>query len=336
MSNTEVAPQEILCETDDTCVGVEILVPRQVPLGGPRAMDVRRTLPQRRRSLIGAWCFLDHYGPDRVGESGGMQVPRHPHTGLQTVSWLFTGEIEHRDSAGFHAAVRPGEVNLMTAGRGISHSEFSTPATDVLHGAQLWVALPDSVRQMEPTFEHYRPDPLSGPGWFMRVFLGSMAGAISPVTTHTPLLGAEILLDAGATLTLDTDPSFEHGVLVDTGTVSLDGHAVARDHLAYLPVGHTSLTLTAGVQAARVLLIGGEPLGEQIVMWWNFVGRSHEEIVTYRSQWQAEIGVGNGPVSPGTTAGTDAARPRFGTFPAGEPAPLPAPALPNARLRPRD
>ena len=157
MSNTEVAPQEILCETDGTCAGVELLVPRQVPLGGPRAMDVRRTLPQRQRSLIGAWCFLDHYGPDQVGDSGGMKVPRHPHTGLQTVSWLFTGEIEHRDSAGFHAAVRPGEVNLMTAGRGISHSEFSTPDTTVLHGAQLWVALPDTARHMAPTFEHYRP-----------------------------------------------------------------------------------------------------------------------------------------------------------------------------------
>ena len=332
MSNTEVAPQEILCETDDSCVGVEILVPRQVPLGGPRAMDVRRTLPQRRRSLIGAWCFLDHYGPDRVGESGGMHVPRHPHTGLQTVSWLFTGEIEHRDSAGFHARVRPGEVNLMSAGRGISHSEFSTAGTDVLHGAQLWVALPDSARQMEPTFEHYRPEPLSGSGWIMRVFLGSLAGSTSPVTTHTPLLGVEILLDAGATLCVDTDPSFEHGLLVDTGALTVDGHAVTKDHLAYLPAGHTSLTLGAGAEPLRVLLIGGEPLGEQIVMWWNFVARSHEEIVGYRAQWQAEIGAEDAPAAVGTaTAG-----PRFGTFPGDEPAPLPAPALPNARLRPRD
>ena len=331
MSNTEVAPQEILCESDDDCVSVEILVPRRVPLGGPRAMDVRRTLPQRQRSLIGAWCFLDHYGPDRVGRSGGMRVPRHPHTGLQTVSWLFTGEIEHRDSAGFHAAVRPGEVNLMTAGRGISHSEFSTPATDVLHGAQLWVALPDRARGMEPTFEHYRPEPRSGPGWTLRVFLGSIAGATSPVITHTPLLGAEILLEPGATLNLETDPSFEHGLLVDAGALILDGRPVVKDHLAYLPVGRTSLNLEAGVEPLRVLLIGGEPLGEKIVMWWNFVGRSHDEIVGYRAQWQAEIGVEAPP--PGLSESGGA---RFGTFPAGEPAPLPAPALPNARLRPRD
>jgi redox-sensitive bicupin YhaK (pirin superfamily) len=331
MSNTEVAPQEILCETEDDGAGVEILVPRRVPLGGPRAMDVRRTLPQRQRSLIGAWCFLDHYGPDRVGDSGGMHVPRHPHTGLQTVSWLFTGEIEHRDSAGFHAAVRPGEVNLMTAGRGISHSEFSTPETDVLHGAQLWVALPDRARHMEPTFEHYRPEPLTGPGWTLRVFLGSLAGATSPVTTHTPLLGAEILLEPGATLDLATDPSYEHGLLVDTGTLVLDGSPVAQDHLAYLPAGRTSVALAAGIEPLRVLLIGGEPLGLKIVMWWNFVGRSHEEIVGYRAQWQAEIGAEDMPAD----AGAGSAGRRFGTFPAGEPAPLPAPALPNARLRPR-
>ena len=333
MSNTEVAPQEILCGADETCVGVEILVPRQVPLGGPRAMDVRRTLPQRQRSLIGAWCFLDHYGPDPVSGSGGMQVPRHPHTGLQTVSWLFTGEIEHRDSAGFHATVRPGEVNLMTAGRGISHSEFSTPGTKVLHGAQLWVALPDAARHMAPTFEHYRPEPVSGDGWTMRVFLGTLSGSVSPITTHTPLLGAELVLEAGAELTLETDASFEHGLLVDSGSLVLDGHPVSKDHLAYLPVGHTSLTLAAGTGGARVLLIGGEPLGEKIVMRWNFVGRSHEEIVAFRDQWQAEIGAGDGSgAATPAGAGPDL---RFGPFPPGQPAALPAPALPNARIRPR-
>jgi redox-sensitive bicupin YhaK (pirin superfamily) len=333
MSNTEVAPQEILCETDGTFAGVELLVPRQVPLGGPRAMDVRRTLPQRQRSLIGAWCFLDHYGPDRVGDSGGMQVPRHPHTGLQTVSWLFTGEIEHRDSAGFHATVRPGEVNLMTAGRGISHSEFSTPDTAVLHGAQLWVALPDAARHTAPTFEHYRPEPVSGEGWSMRVFLGTLAGSVSPVTTHTPLLGAELVLEAGAELTFETDVSFEHGLLLDSGNLVLDGRIVAKDHLAYLPAGHASLTLAAGSDGARALLIGGEPLGEKIVMWWNFVGRSHEEIVAYRDQWQAEIGAADG-FGPASAAGAGTAL-RFGPFPSGQPAALPAPALPNARIRPR-
>lgn len=329
MSNTEAVPREMLCEAAGAPADIEILAPRAVPLGGPRAMDVRRTLPQRQRSLIGAWCFLDHYGPDRVGATGGMRVPRHPHTGLQTVSWLFTGEVEHRDSAGFHAMVRPGEINLMTAGRGISHSEFSTPDTDVLHGAQLWVALPDTARHMEPTFESYRPEPVTGGGWTLRVFLGSLSGSTSPVTTHSPLLGAEILLEPGASLELATDPAFEHGVLLDAGSLHLDGHPVGADHLAFLPVGRPSLTLTAGADPVRVLLIGGEPLGEKILMWWNFVGRSHEEIVSYRKQWQAEIGAEQ-PAEPGT-GGTL----RFGTFPAGEPPALPAPAMPTTRLRPR-
>ena len=176
MSNQEVDPGEVVCGEGEAPNGVEILEPREVPLGGPRAMTVRRTLPQRHRSLIGAWCFVDHYGPDEVASSGGMSVAPHPHTGLQTVSWLFAGEIEHRDSAGNQAMVRPGEVNLMTAGRGISHSEVSTAGTDVLHGAQLWVALPDAARDTEPGFQHHAPDPVRGPGWEARVFLGSVLG----------------------------------------------------------------------------------------------------------------------------------------------------------------
>jgi redox-sensitive bicupin YhaK (pirin superfamily) len=261
-----------------------------------------------------------------------MQVPRHPHTGLQTVSWLFTGEVEHRDSAGFHAMVRPGEINLMTAGRGISHSEFSTPGTDILHGAQLWVALPDTARHMEPTFESYRPEPVAGEGWALRVFLGTLSGSTSPVTTHSPLLGAEILLEPGASLELALDSAFEHGVLMDVGVLQLDGKPVEKDHLAFLPVGRTALTLTAGEEPVRMLLIGGEPLGEQILMWWNFVGRSHEEIVSYREQWQAEIGAEPASDNPAQGAPNTV---RFGTFPPGQPAPLPAPALPTTRLRPR-
>ena len=136
---------------------VQILAPREVPLGGPRAMTVRRTLPSRARSLVGGWCFLDHYGPDDVAQTGGMDVPPHPHIGLQTVSWLFTGEIEHRDSAGVEAPVLPGEINLMSAGYGISHSEVSTPQTTRLHGVQLWTVLPDADRFTERRFEHHAP-----------------------------------------------------------------------------------------------------------------------------------------------------------------------------------
>src|SRR4051812_10736235 len=205
VSNVETQPQETVCPSTPPTDGVEILEPRDVPLGGPRAMTVRRTLPQRQRSLIGAWCFADHYGPDDVASSGGMDVPPHPHTGLQTVSWLFTGEIEHRDSLGVHALVRPGELNLMTAGHGIAHSEVSTLATSVLHGVQLWVALPDGARDTPRAFEHHVPPVTSLAGGSVRVLLGSLAGTTSPVRTFSPLLGAEVVVEAGAEVRLEVD-----------------------------------------------------------------------------------------------------------------------------------
>src|SRR4051795_10400508 len=189
MSNTDTAPAEVACAAS---AFNGVLHPREVPLGGPGAIRVRRTLPQRERSLIGAWCFADHYGPHDVRGTTGMDVPPHPHTGLQTVSWLFSGEVEHRDSAGVHAMVRPGELNLMTAGHGICHSEVSTAATTVLHGVQLWVALPADHRDVPGNFQHYVPQPVPIDGGEARVFLGSLAGSTSPVPTFSPLLGAEL------------------------------------------------------------------------------------------------------------------------------------------------
>lgn len=296
---------------------MEVLTPRDVPLGGLRAMTVRRTLPQRQRSLIGAWCFLDHYGPDEVDADGGMVVPPHPHTGLQTVSWLFTGEIEHRDSAGHHAFVRPGELNLMTAGRGISHSEYSTPGTTVLHGAQLWLALPDGDRQVDPAFEHFAPGPVSGDGWEARVFIGSLLGSTSPVTTYSPLLGAELTLTAGTTLQVPVDPSYELGVLVDTGSARVDGKPLAGNDLGFVAPGADSVELSTD-EDTRLLVLGGPPFGEQIVMWWNFIGREHDEVVGYRAQWEALLADGD--------------RERF-DLPEDDPLEaLHAPPLPNARM----
>ncbi len=333
MTNPERDPDEIVCAAGDH-TAIEVLAPRDVPLGGPRAMRVRRTLPQRHRSLIGAWCFVDHYGPDEVTDSGGMSVAPHPHTGLQTVSWLFTGEIEHRDSAGNHAMVRPGEVNLMTAGRGISHSEVSTPETTSLHGAQLWVALPEASRHTEPGFAHHAPDPVAGEGWEARVFLGSLLGVTSPVATATPLLGAEILLEPGTQLVLDVDPSFEHGVLVDSGVLHLGQLApveVKQHDLAYVPPGADVVAVVAGDQPVRMLLLGGPPFGESIVMWWNFVGRSHEEIAEFRAQWQAQITEAGAVVEDSQ----DVSEGRFGVVLDDHLPPIPAPALPNARLKER-
>jgi redox-sensitive bicupin YhaK (pirin superfamily) len=333
VTNLDVDPAEIVC-AENAPPFAELLAPRDVPLGGLRAMTVRRTLPQRQRSLIGAWCFLDHYGPDLVSESGGMNVARHPHTGLATVSLLFTGGISHRDSTGADALVRPGEVNLMIAGRGISHQEFSTPDTTFLHGVQLWYALPDSTRHMPPTFTHYAPDPVLGDGSCLRVFLGSLAGSTSPVETHTPpLLAAEAIIEPGAGLHLELEQDFEYGVLLDSGDLTLNGSSVPPGHLAYVPTGQRSLQLQAGADRVRLILIGGRPLDEQIVMWWNFVGRTHEEVVAYRAEWQAEIGL---EPSPAASAGDAAApRSRYGPYPEGQPAPIPAPAMPTVRLRPR-
>ena len=309
MSNVEAEPAEVTCTSSPG--DVEVLTPRDVPLGGPRAMSVRRTLPQKQRSLIGAWCFCDHYGPDDVS----MDVAPHPHTGLQTVSWLFTGEIEHRDSHGIHAYVRPGELNLMTGGRGIAHSEVSTAESSVLHGVQLWLALPDAHRGAPRDFQHYVPPTVAVDGAAVRVFLGSLAGSASPVRTFTPLLGAEIVLPAGASLTLDVAPSFEHGVLLDTGDVTLGSTALSPGSLGYVGTGRSTLTLSS-VDGARVVLLGGEPFGEEIVMWWNFVGRTHDEIAGFREEWQAE---------------TD----RFGRVEGYPGDRLPAPPLPGGRLRPR-
>ncbi len=295
----------------------EVLEPREVPLGGPRAMTVRRTLPQTQRTLVGAWCFVDHYGPAVVAETGGMVVPPHPHTGLQTVSWLFEGEVEHRDSTGSQALVRPGEVNLMTAGHGIAHSEVSTPATATLHGVQLWVALPDAHRETSPAFEHHVPEVVEIGGAHVRAFVGGYAGSASPVRTFSPLLGAEVALHGDAPVRLDLETAFEHALLVDGGDVDVDGTTVAHGQLAYLEPGRTSAEVHGG-SGVRLLLLGGTPFGEEIVMWWNFVGRNHDDVAEQRAAWQARSA-------------------RFGEVPGyvGDPSWLPAPELPNVRLRPR-
>ncbi|MFD8494794.1 pirin family protein [Amycolatopsis sp. NPDC059657] len=312
MSNIETSPAELTCRSEPGRA-VEVLTPRDVPLGGPRAMKVRRTLPQRDRSLIGAWCFADHYGPEAVR----MDVAPHPHTGLQTVSWLFSGEIEHRDSHGVHAMVRPGELNLMTGGRGICHSEVSTAASTTLHGVQLWVALPDAHRDAPRDFQHFVPEPIELAGATARVFLGSLAGATSPVETFTPLLGAELVLEPRAELALDVDPSFEHGVLVDTGAAELDGTPLAHAELGYAGAGAKCLYLANPAdEPCRVIVLGGEPFAEELVMWWNFVGRDHDEIARFREEWQAESE-------------------RFGRVEGYPGARLPAPALPGGRLKPR-
>jgi redox-sensitive bicupin YhaK (pirin superfamily) len=195
----------------------------------------------------------------------------------------------------------------------------STSATTILHGVQLWVALPDSARDTTRGFDHYAPPSVTFSGAALTVFLGSLAGTTSPVHTHTPLLGAQIDLAVGASVELEIDPAFEHGLIVDRGAVEMSGAAVQVDEMAYQGPGAPTLSLTnTGGGPVRAVLLGGEPFAEELVMWWNFVGRSHEDIVEYREQWQQHSQ-------------------RFGTVLGyqGSPQWLPAPPLPMARLKPR-
>jgi redox-sensitive bicupin YhaK (pirin superfamily) len=285
---------------------------RLQPLGGDTT--VRRLLPNLGRRLVGAWCFVDHYGPEDIADRPGMQVPPHPHLGLQTVSWLLAGEVHHRDSLGNDAVVRPGELGLMTSGYGIAHAEHSpVPHPALLHGVQLWVALPAPVRNGPAGWEHHRSLPVvDDRGLRATVIMGSFAGAESPGTTASPLVGVDLALAAGADVVVPLEPQFEHAVLVMSGSARVDGEALAPGAMLYLGCSRRDLTLSAA-DDARLLLLGGDPFEEQVVMWWNFVGRTSEEIATARAEWEAGQ--------------------RFGTV-ADAGSPLSAPPLPPGRLKP--
>jgi len=317
MSNLEPNPQEAVCGPSTVAVGPtrEELAGREVVLG-TRGLIVNRTLPNRDRRMVGAWCFVDHFGPADVGTGPGMRVPPHPHTGLQTVTWLIEGEVFHRDSLGNEQRILPGELNLMTAGAAISHSEESPPDhPPVLHGVQLWVALPDRDRRMAPAFEHQSRLPaLADAAVTVTVFAGELAGVTSPARHFSPLVGAEIVLDSGADTRLALEPDLEYAALPVAGDVEVDGVPVAPGPLLYLGSGRSDVALRAE-RPARLLLLGGQPFEERIVMWWNFIERSHEEIVAVRDEWMAGRA--------------------FGTIRGYDGDPLPAPPMPTSSLKPR-
>ena len=325
MSNLERLPREATGGGLGTVAAEpvrDLLIGREVQIG-PRNTLVTRTLPHRDRRLVGAWCFLDHYGPEDITGTPGMRVPPHPHTGLQTVSWLVDGHVLHRDTLGSEQLIRPGQLNLMTAGRGIAHSEESARGTPpILHGVQLWVALPHQDRMVEPDFAHLPELPVIsggtlGSGGQVTVIMGELAGAVSPARTYTPLLGAEVRLNPGGAVTLPLRPDFEHAALCLSGTVTVDEVALGPGPLLYLGCGRSELTLRDAGESevpGRVLLLGGEPFEEQIIMWWNFVGRSHDEIVEMRADWEGQ---------------------RFGAVRGYDGEPLPAPPMPTTPLKPR-
>jgi quercetin 2,3-dioxygenase len=286
VSDLDMRPQEYLCASRlDSGPEELLLTARRVYLG--KTTEVARALPDKQIRMIGAWCFLDHYGPEDVRGSPGMQVWAHPHTGLQTVTWLLDGEVEHRDSLGSQTAVRPGELNIMTAGHGIVHSEISQPdKPPMLHGLQLWVALPDAVRDLAPAFESHSELPdLIRPGVRGKVLIGDVANARSPALAYSPLCGADLKLDAGADVVLEVQEAFEYGVFVVAGEVVVDSTTVGVDQLLYLGVNRRHLHLRSA-QGGRMIMLGGQPFAEDIVMWWNFIGRSHQEIVEFRSAWE--------------------------------------------------
>jgi quercetin 2,3-dioxygenase len=272
-----------------TAMGLEVTPARAAQVGD---LTVRRLLPLRQRRSVGAWCFIDHYGPQSVDGVAGMQVPPHPHIGLQTVTWLLAGNVLHRDSIGSEQMIRAGQLNLMTAGRGIAHAEESPAAHDpVLHGVQLWVALPETSRRVAPAFEHHAELPGIRLGGFRAsVLMGELAGARSQATTFSPLVGAELTavaaLGGPAVCHVPLDPSFEHVLLAAEGSILVSGVALDPGHLLYVPAGLEQVRLEAP-EGSCALLLGGEPLRERLLTWWNFVARTPEEVEAATASWQA-------------------------------------------------
>ena len=250
-------------------------------------LRVSRALPVRGRRMIGPWCFLDRFGPLSFTEGMPMDVAPHPHMGLQTVTWLLEGEVVHDDSLGEEAVLRPGGVNVMTSGHAIAHAERTpTDNTGRLNGVQLWTALPDHHRHGAPSFQHVKLAPvLELSGGIVRVFSGRLADAVSPSHHLSDLAGADLQVHRGERLEIPLRPDFEHAVLVLSGECALDGQLLRERVLYYLGVQRADASF-ASHSGARLLLIGGPPFPDTILMWWNFVARTPEEIRDARDDWE--------------------------------------------------
>ncbi len=261
---------------------------RAADVGG---FTVRRALPRVGLRTVGAWCFADHMGPEVVTETSGLDVGPHPHIGLQTVTWLVEGSIRHTDSLGSDQLIRPGQLNLMTAGHGIVHAEESVRARGTLHGVQLWIAQPEQTRHGPSSFSHLAELPVVDvEHGNATVMIGDYARAESAAAVDTPLMGVDFDLQAGAsTHALRSD--FEYAVYVVHGRARVDGTVVAEGQLLDLR-RHPAELLVETLEPTRLLLLGGLPLGEPLTMWWNFVGRSREEIATAATDWAAYVDSG--------------------------------------------
>jgi len=248
-------------------------------------LTVRRALPSRQRRMVGAWCFVDHLGPVHFAAGQGLHVAPHPHTCLQTFTWLIDGELLHRDSLGSAQLIRPGQVNLMTAGRGVAHSEDSPQDGQRLHAVQLWIALPAADADCPPAFAHYAELPRwTDAGTHFTLLAGRFAGRTMAGDFRSPLLGLDLHSPAGGSLALPLDPAFEYGLLPLAGELRIGAERFASDEFAYLGSGGERIDLELAPDS-RLLLLGGEPFGEPVLMWWNFVGFSKDEIARAQRDW---------------------------------------------------
>jgi hypothetical protein len=276
----------------------DIIVPRTVDIDG---LEINRALPSTRTRLIGPFIFFDHFGPAVFRSGQGIDVRPHPHIGLATVTYLFDGEIIHRDSLGVHAPIRPGEVNWMTAGRGIVHSERTAAERRIdgapIHGLQCWVALPSAKEEMDAAFAHYAvaefPE-ISADGICARIVTGSLFGATSPVKTTSETLFADVTLKAGASMPLDAD-TVERGIFVVSGEIDIAGNTFGRERLLVLRPGDR-LTVTA-LADAHLMVLGGEPMDGPRHIWWNFVSSRKERIEQAKAEWKS----GRFGIVPGDT-----------------------------------
>lgn len=275
---------------------MDIVTPSTHDLG---AFHVRRTLPTKGSTMVGPFIFVDQFGPAHFDIGAGMDVRPHPHINLATVTYLFEGAIDHRDSLGTYATIRPGALNLMTAGKGIVHSE-RTPEPErasgsPISGMQTWLALPDGKEEIDPAFEHVAKDDLpliENDGVSARIIMGSLWGASAPTTQHSATIYADILMNAGSTIPIDAEAD-ERGVLVALGEASLDGERLETHSLYILKPGQ-AMTLRAESDC-RVMLLGGEAFSTPRHVWWNFVSSSRDRINAAKADWKA----GKFPLVPG-------------------------------------
>ncbi|MFA9445552.1 pirin family protein [Egicoccus sp. AB-alg6-2] len=294
------------CE-DELLPGLELREGRHTAVGG---LPVTRVLPTKGRRDVGPWCFVDLAGPADAEQPDPMEVGPHPHIGLATVTWLLEGEALHTDSLGTEQLIRPGQLNLMYAGHGIAHAELA--AKPPFRGVQMWLAQPETTRHGASSFEHHAELPrLEVERGEALVFAGRLADAHSPARTDSPLVGADVTIGRGRT-PLPLESGFEHTVVPLDGRVSVGGEVVEPGWLALLPAGPDELVVEAETDATRFLLLGGEPLGVRLEMFWNFVARDRDEITRAWRDWQAHDTDRFAPV-PSTLPRVDAPRPPWMT-----------------------